>query len=218
MPRPVVTICSHRHINVLSLVELAKTMSQQNPSLFASKDKMTNHDRALMYSYGLLSNLKKLNNILHSDSIQDRISNMTPEDQLQVAKWIKVRDELIKRPLISTLLPFGAIIELSNTFSELVVFCQKAGASCNFTREHMGIFNHAEFNKCFKFDIFKGSDDIDEATSQGIRNGHTFIFLSGTGMIPEANDELLTIPGLIVLPIIVQAHIHDSYARLVRSI
>ncbi len=84
-----------------------------------------------------------------------RISRAMPPCLSQVAKWIAVRDELIKRPLISTLLPFGAIIELSNTFSELVVFCQKAGAECNFTREHIGIFNHAEFNKCFKFDIFK---------------------------------------------------------------
>ncbi len=195
MPRPIVTVCSHRHINVMALVELAQTMSENNSTQNKKRPIVTNYDRAMIYSSGLFSNLKKLNNILNGLD-KNRHVNLTSEELDTVSNWIQVRDELIKRPLISTLLPFGAIRELSNKLLELVVFCQKAGTECNFTQKHIGFFNHAEFNLCFKFDIFKGSDDIDEATSQGIRNGHTFIFLSGTGMIPEESDELLTIPGI----------------------
>ncbi len=84
---------------------------------------------------------------------------------------------------------------LSNKLDELVVFCQKAGTECNFAQEHYTDFYNAEFNRCFTFDVFKGTNDIDEATSQGIRNGHTFIFMPGTAMIGHEDGSLLTIPG-----------------------
>ena len=59
------TVCSHRHINVMALVQLAQTMSENNSTQNKEKPIVTNYDRAMIYSSGLFSNLKKLNNILN---------------------------------------------------------------------------------------------------------------------------------------------------------
>ncbi len=36
---------------------------------------------------------------------------------------------------------------------------------------------------------------MDEATSQGIRNGHTFVFMPGSRMIPLHGSSIMNIPG-----------------------
>ncbi len=168
-------------------------MSNNKPLDIPNKEPISDHTRAMLYVQGLLSNLKKLSSILSGAK-----SSKFPSDKDLVSNWSHVRNELTKRPLISTLLPYGAVREISNKPDELVVFCQKAGTECNFEAEHVQLLDHAEFNACFKFDIFRGSDNLDEATSQGIRNGHTFIFLSGSAMIRNHDaslSSLLTIPG-----------------------
>ena len=94
MPRPMVTICTHRHMNVLDLVELSRAMSQKEP-YYPTKplQNWTNHQRGMMYTYWLLTNLKKVNNIL-SKMDMEGVAETDPNIREQLRNWIQVRKPL----------------------------------------------------------------------------------------------------------------------------
>ena len=114
MLRPLVSICSHRHINVLDLAALSKKMAGSKQRL-NFRDR--NHELTLIYSTGLFTSLQKLSSVLDRHSKNKHFKNSATEDSELIERWIRVKDELTKRPLISTLLPPLAI-QVRNQFNE----------------------------------------------------------------------------------------------------
>ncbi len=189
-----VSVCSHRHMNILDAAALYRTMTSSN----TSNSMETIHDRVISYTSGLFQALQRLKAILTEAEVNKLpLNNLTMERMVNkdnVDKWISVKDELTKRSLLSTLLPGPPLRHLSNKQEELVVYCRKAGLPCATSLTNVKVWYNPDFFRCFSFNIIKG-DYIDEATSQGIRNGITFVFLAGSKMINSLTDSLMSIPG-----------------------
>ncbi len=200
MPSPVMSVCGHRPINVLNLVEIVDIMSKEEVKIPYTREPLTDDQHAMNDIIRLLPKLKTLNTILKKEmrTLENYVKKITGEKDLS-DDWVRAREALVKRPLILTLLEDHAIQLLSNKPKEFIPFCQKAGVDCNFRFEnHDEFLNHAEYFTCFKMDIFGNAKQgiaHHEAISQGIQNGHTFIFLTGTGMIPKKEGKILNIPG-----------------------
>ncbi len=117
MPRPLVTICSHRHVNLLDLAELTHAMSNRKPLDIPWKEPISDHTRAMLYVQGLLSNLKKLNNIL-SRAKSSTLSN----DMDLLANWSHVRCVMRKQTLRSLSLPRPTFFWYDTDFLEFKSF------------------------------------------------------------------------------------------------
>ncbi len=162
-------------------------------------NKVDNKNKIIVETVQLYRILQKVQNILVEEQFAEH-NGENKENREFLNDWMKVKDDLTKRSLISTLFTIDTILKLSNDPDEFLVSCQKAGSDCSLVYEgpnqDVKAWIHPDFLICTSFNLMKG-DHIDEATSQGIRNGITFIFLPGTRMIntkPHPNT-LMTIPG-----------------------
>ncbi len=154
--------------------------------------------RIIAFTSNLFRNLEKLRAILRhtEDTLGEKRLQNERDNLSKFEKWVGVKDELTRRPLITTLLPGEILSSLSNIRDELIVFCRKAGSPCSFSEGDIVPWLSSDFWKCNSFHIMKG-EHVDEATSQGIRNGITFIILAGTKMIDQNTHfgKLMSIPG-----------------------
>ncbi len=155
MPSPMMTVCGHRPINVLNLVEIVDIMSKDKFKIPYTTEPLTDDMHAMNDIIRLLPKLKKLNTILKQEmrTLENYVKRITGEKDLS-DDWMRAREALVKRPLILTLLEDHAIQLLSNKPEEFIPFCQKAGIDCDFKFEEKDILHHPEYFSCFKMDIF----------------------------------------------------------------
>ncbi len=154
MVQPMVSVCSHRHMNILNISALYKEM------LSSSKiSDVQNKNKEIIETVQLYRILQKVQNILVEEQFSMENGEYR-EDREFLREWANVKDDLTKRSLISTLFNRHQLIKLSNDPDELVVSCQKAGSDCNLIyegpKQDVKPWIHPDFLVCTSFNLMKG--------------------------------------------------------------
>ncbi len=156
MVQPMVSVCSHRHMNILNISALYKEMLISSSKI----NEVQNKNKEIIETVQLYRILQKVQNIL----VEEEFSMDNGEhrgDREFLREWINVKDDLTKRSLISTLFNKHQLFKLSNDPDELVVSCQRAGSDCKLIydpgpKRNVKPWIHPDFLVCTSFNLMKG--------------------------------------------------------------
>ena len=118
-------------------------------------------------------------------------------------RWYQVRNDLTNTWLITTLLldASDVVSELTVRLKQLQYFldettinCQRRKVKCN--ESYFTPFLTVSHSGCKTYDLLEGGD-VDESRIQGINNGVTFIFMTGSKIsaIEYDNNHTWNLPG-----------------------
>ncbi len=191
MPHPRLAICPHTHMDVIKSAELLRYYVQEdtrNNQLGAGKN-------VLESTVGVMRSLVKIYNGL--DSVPDIA---TKNDSIKLAHWKQVMEDLMSENVLLRLSHFRTRDYFAQRYYDrrqpLMWFCEKESVACvNPTIQQFNLIY--TFQKCLFFDMFFDGE-MDEATTQGIKNGITVVLMAENTLFDVALNSSIQqpVPGM----------------------
>ncbi len=141
--------------------------------------------------FNLLLSLDSLQSIIDQFAGLSEVDmqTLTSEEHANIQRWAEVKHMLTERKLVTTLLfqhsqnaedQMRRLDILQGAIRDTMVHCKRRGKQCSekFVRKILGINNL----NCYMYDFLEG-DMLQESTIQGISNGVTFVFMTGSGIL-----------------------------------
>ena len=199
---PRISFCNKRYSSLKSQLAFASIAQKYMVSKKLVTDLNTDNafsSAALDYSRLILS-LDKLQITFKTAENQLNESSSDRTEMAFLKDWIKLRDQLGKRWLVTTLLnkesedlkeQLGRLLLLQDMITDTMVYCGYNDIPCNtdFIKPFLGI-NHLN---CYMYDATEGHALV-ESSAQGMENGITFVFMTGSKMIASEFGQWV-IPG-----------------------
>ena len=161
-------------------------------------------ETAIQDFYNTTYSLFRLQMTMDGVSGIDRNTTRFNESEIALLKeWAEGKDHLDERWLVTTLLTkdgktieeqLGDLVLLSGNVSDSVVYCDRANLLCD--RTWMERFISPNHLNCYTYDPSEGQSLV-ESSAQGIKNGVTFIFLTGSRLLASVfgTQKLRVLPG-----------------------
>ena len=180
---PLISLCNHRHISSLVLQRLINIINYKDnvdDSGYPCRTDLngTSTTPEVQYSYHVLEVLRAWRDYAERDAEKS--------DKEYYASIIKY---VISRETIFTQLSQETLKQITTPMEEFIISCRNGDSDCNLS-EYLTDFYHSFFYKCYTYDPLEGKS-LKEPVLEGIDNGITFVFLSGTGMIQNSME----VPG-----------------------
>ena len=154
--------------------------------------------------YQLLHSLLKIEQNLNTfGQLSENGSLQSDTNKTILNKWFQVKNDLTNTWLITTLLMDASDVvsnqidrlkQLQYFSDETTINCQKRKVKCN--ESYFTPFLSVSHTGCKTYDLLEGSD-VDESRIQGVNNGVTFIFMTGSKISAMGydNNQTWNIPG-----------------------
>ncbi len=203
MTQPFISFCNKRYASMMTELSIAKVAQLQSINfsmpLSAAREAATRDLIQLAISLDSLTD--SLNAYKYAfDKVQ---VNVSKEERKLLDRWSEVKSDLLQRWLFTTLLTkpsrntfaqFRRLLLLKDKVNETAVYCGTHSGKCNlgYIRPFIGV----DHLNCFSYNVNERKNWV-ESTAQGMENGITFIFMTGSKLLASGLDKNLTvkIPG-----------------------
>ena len=203
---PTISFCNKRYASLLSEIAIAK-INKANGSEEFSLDMGENFISAVTSLNNLFLNFNHLRHHLHYLSTFGQLNNtnssFNAHQKVLLEEWSSLGDTLTERWLISSLLYkyseksnwtiFSPIV--LSSVQDTLVHCSQGHINCNVS-SIKGFFGINTL-RCHTYNLNEGSP-MQESSVQGIKNGVTFVFMTGGKLIAaeyKVKGGLWQIPG-----------------------
>ena len=198
---PKITFCNKRFTGLLNEIATETMIREGMDSQTLEKFSYRN---ATQDFYQLLHSLQKLKQNLNKYGLSSENRSLHSDtNKTLLNRWHQVRYDLTNTWLISTLLLDASDVDSKQTvrlkqlqyFSDVTTInCQRRKLKCN--ESYYTPFLTVSHTGCKTYDLREGSD-VDESRIQGINNGVTFIFMTGSKIsaIEFDKNRILNLPG-----------------------
>ncbi len=161
---PYVSFCNHRHLSLAALQKFINLLHENQTTVEA-----------------LAAVDAELRQFVQVQTLLDHWSTHVEENE-----YLLARETLFVQLSLATINRIGVMSE------DFVISCRKGAKKCNLTKSSFIDYSHPFFFKCYIYDPLEGAP-LNSSVHEGIKDGHTFVFLSGSSMLHE--DAYHHIPG-----------------------
>ena len=198
---PNISFCSKSYSHLLielgvpTLANHSEGQLESNTSFWLG---VKNYSTLLLKLDKLQTNLRSLENILKDNITANHLSSK--QNQF-VYNWSQINDYLSQRWLVTTLLhkhgsvvkQEGHIMAFSGQTKTFLVSCNRGHKQCDYSS--MNEFISVNSLNCYTYDSSEGHP-LKESSVQGLKNGITFIFMTGGNLLASRYNAEWTVPGL----------------------
>ena len=195
---PEITFCNKRYASLVSELAFGKWVKEGIVGLYLDQQLET----AIQDFYNLTHSLHRLKWTMEKVGALNN-THLNESEISLLKEWAEVREDLDERWLVTSLLTkdgktmkeqLNDLVLLAGDVCDSVVFCKHGNVKCS--KKYMRNFFAINHLSCFTYDPKEGHAVI-ESNVQGIKNGITFIFLTGSKLMASKfrTENLWLIPG-----------------------
>ncbi len=201
--QPHISFCNKRYASMITHLALTKFSRAFLEKTQFKVDLPKDPDRAqaIIEFRNVLFSLDHIASKLMT--FEEDAGNLTSAERELLRQWSEVSDDLYSRWLLTSLLAIPShdanlqskrIIMLKDNIDDAMLYCGGKQGRCN--TQYMKSFLSVENLNCFAYDATEGQP-LKESTVQGIENGITFVFMTGSKILAsEFNQSVMWfLPG-----------------------